>query len=90
MSVKEFDILCNNDLKCFCQTCIYDTFPFSHITDAEVLEEVNLGNQTSQKAHRPDFGSLDTVRKKAKFLHVTFTRHIQKATFFFSFTPEYT
>ena len=60
LSLTEFDILGNSNLTYFCQTCINATFPFSHISDAELLDEVNLGNQTSQRAHLPVFGSLDT------------------------------
>ena len=59
LTPKEFDILGNSDLTYFCQSCINDTFPFSLITDAELLDEVNSGKQTFQKAHLPNFGSLD-------------------------------
>ena len=59
LTLKKFDILGNRDLTYFCQSCINDTFPFSLKTDAELLDEVNSGKQTFQKAHLPNFGSLD-------------------------------
>ena len=58
LTPKEFDILGNSDLTYFCQSCINDTFPFSLITDAELLDEVNSGKQTFQKAHLPNFAKV--------------------------------
>ena len=85
LTLKEFDILGSSDLTYFCQSCINDTFPFSLITDAELLDEGNSGKQTFQKAHLPNFGSLD---KYSSYIsaHDFYKTYMQIATIFFFYT----